>query len=99
MIELREDNGDLLLPIHVHAGARRSAVGGEYDGRLRVRVTAAPEKGKANRAIVQLLAKRLGLRKRQVAIAQGHTSQEKLVRLSDLTARDREAVRAFVRGA
>ena len=44
---------------------------------LRIAVTAAPEKGKANKAIAQLLAKTLGIAKSRVVLQSGETSRKK----------------------
>jgi uncharacterized protein YggU (UPF0235/DUF167 family) len=66
-----------VLPVRAHAGARRNEVGGEQDGMLRVSVTQAPEKGKANKAILTLLAKALGVRKSQIELTAGETSPNK----------------------
>ena len=54
------------------------------DGRslLKVRVRAVPEDGKANAALIELLAKRLGVAARDVTIATGATSRLKQVRIS-----------------
>ncbi|MGE0201304.1 MAG: DUF167 domain-containing protein [Candidatus Melainabacteria bacterium] len=45
--------------------------------RLRVKVTAVPEDGKANAAVIALLAKRLGMPKRAITITQGETARDK----------------------
>ncbi|MCC8190490.1 MAG: DUF167 domain-containing protein [Planctomycetes bacterium] len=65
------------LPVKAHAGARRDAVTGVHDGRLKVEVTTAPEKGKANRAIARLLAKTLGLPAASVELLSGETGSRK----------------------
>lgn len=49
---------------------------------LRVRVTAAPEKGRANKALIRLLAKEWGLAARDLALASGAASRHKVVRVS-----------------
>ena len=68
------------LDIRVQARASRNAI--EVDGeRIMVRVTAAPEGGKANGAVVALLAKRLGVGKRSVQIVRGHKSRDKRIRI------------------
>ena len=46
-----------------------------------VRVTAPPDKGKANKAVVKLLAKELGVPKSSVSVARGETSHHKLLQL------------------
>ncbi len=54
---------------------------------MTVRVTAAPDNGKANDAVISLLAKRLHIPKSDVEIVRGHRSRTKLVRMPDLTMR------------
>ena len=47
------------------------------DGMLKVSVTQSPEKGKANKAVVELLAKKLRLKKSQIELISGETSYQK----------------------
>ena len=77
MIELLPHAEGTILPVKAHAGARRNELRSEQGGQLRVWVTQAPEKGKANRAIVQLLCQELGLRRSQFELLTGETSQQK----------------------
>ena len=77
MIHLEDHAEGIVLPVRAHAGARTSAIRGVQGGALRVSVTQAPEKGKANKAIVAVLAKQLGLRKSQVELLSGPTSPRK----------------------
>lgn len=51
---------------------------------LKIRVTAAPEKGKANKAVELYLADILNLPRRAINITSGHTSQQKTVEISGL---------------
>ena len=75
----------LELDIRVQPRASRNAV--EIDGeRITVRVTAAPESGKANDAVVALLAKRLGVPKRSVQIVRGHKSRDKRISIDGMLA-------------
>jgi hypothetical protein len=67
-------------------------------GRLRIRVTAAPERGKANAAVVALLAEALHITRRQVRVVAGHAAAQKLVEIDGLTQADIEA-RLFVGAA
>ena len=66
-----------ILPVRARAGARRNEVCGEQDGALKVSVTQAPEKGKANKALIALLSKALRVRKSQVQLIAGETSPQK----------------------
>jgi uncharacterized protein (TIGR00251 family) len=73
----------IVLPVQVHAGARRSGVTGVRQGRLLVAVTQAPEKGKANEALIDVLADNLGLRRRQIVLLTGETSPKKRLLIRD----------------
>lgn len=53
----------------------------EKDGAYVVRVKAAPEKGKANEAVVKLLAKHFNVAKSQVKILRGLASRQKIVKI------------------
>lgn len=55
-------------------------VGWQADGKLRVRVAAPPERGKANKAVVRLLAGALEVRTSAVTVVSGAGSREKRVR-------------------
>ena len=63
-------------------GASRNEVSGIIADRLKVRISAAPEAGKANKAISKLLASALGVKVKQVSIDAGQTNPEKIVRIS-----------------
>jgi len=73
-----------VLPVRAHAGARKNEVRGEHAGMLKVSVTQAPEKGKANKAIVALLAARLGLKRSAIELIAGETSPQKRFLVRDV---------------
>jgi uncharacterized protein len=54
------------------------------DGTWRVKVAAAPEKGKANRALCEFIAEKLGVAKSRVRIVSGETSAHKRIRVDDV---------------
>ncbi len=81
-----------LLPVRVQPRARRNEVVGWQGAALRVRVTAPPTDGRANQAVVELLAEVLGLPRASIALVSGAASRDKLLRverhsLADLRAR------------
>ena len=84
MIELTEQGGGTVFKVRVHPGAIRTRVVGEYGGALKVSVVEPPEKGKANRAVCDLLAASLGVTRRQVEVIAGEASRDKVVRVSGL---------------
>lgn len=69
------------LLIRVIPRARRNEVGGERDGRLVVRTTAAPVDGQANESVVRLVAEHLGVPRRRVRVVAGERSRDKTVRV------------------
>lgn len=77
MIELLPHDQGTIIPVHAQPGAKRNGILGERAGALRVAVTAAPEKGKANAAIQAVLAESLGCRPSQVSLISGETSRQK----------------------
>ena len=70
--------------LRVSPGARRSELVGRHGDGWKVRVTAPPENGRANDAMLDLLAKRLELPRGSVSIVSGHTAREKIVRLEGI---------------
>lgn len=74
-------DGSVLIRLKAVPGAKRDAVAGALGDRLKVRVSAPPEGGKANKAICGLLAGALGVRARDVEIVSGQTSPEKVARV------------------
>ena len=79
----RAVEGGLELAVKVVPGASRTEVIGPLGNRLKVRVAAPPEGGRANRALVEVLARWLGVR--DVEIIAGHSSAEKIVRVSGVS--------------
>ena len=76
-------HGEVRLKIKVTPKSGRSELAGFLaDGTLKVKLLAAPEKGKANDELRALLAKHLGLRPRQIEILTGETSPLKHLRVS-----------------
>jgi uncharacterized protein (TIGR00251 family) len=69
--------GGFVLKVRARAAGSRNAILGTRDGELRVSVTAQPENGKANAAIIKLLAKRLRISKSSVELVSGATNPRK----------------------
>ena len=69
----------VLVPLKVTPKSRTNALEGWDNGRLKVKVTAPPDKGKANQAVVELLAKEWRLPKSAIEIISGQASREKIV--------------------
>jgi uncharacterized protein (TIGR00251 family) len=73
--------------VRVSPGARRTELIGRHGDGWKVRVTAAPEAGRANEAVLDLLAAELDLPRRSLSIVSGHAAREKVVLMEGI---DRE---------
>ncbi len=76
---LRERVDGVVLAVHVVPGASRAGIAGRHGDALRIRVTAPPSGGAANRKLVQVVAETLGVRVAAVSIARGAAARQKLV--------------------
>ena len=72
---------DLELRIKAVPGAKRDEIAGPLGDRLKVRVSQPPEGGRANEAIRELVAERLGVSVRDIELVQGAGSAQKLLRI------------------
>jgi hypothetical protein len=72
------------LRLRVTPGARRSGIVGRYGDAWKVRVAAPPEDGRANAAVVALLAETLELPRGSVTLVSGHGTRDKVVELAGL---------------
>ncbi|MBV8381875.1 MAG: DUF167 domain-containing protein [Planctomycetaceae bacterium] len=77
MIALTAHAQGTILAVRAQPGARKNAVLGEHAGAMRVAVSAAPERGKANAAIQDVLARALGVKASQVALISGAVARQK----------------------
>ncbi|MBM4406459.1 MAG: DUF167 domain-containing protein [Chloroflexi bacterium] len=72
------------ITIKAQPGARRNEVAGYRGEALLVRVTAPPEGGKANEAIIETLAEALGIAKSSVTLVRGAASRQKVVQIEGI---------------
>jgi uncharacterized protein len=84
LIALKLHAEGIILPVRAQPGARRNAITGEHDCHLKVSVTAAPDKGKANQAIAEVLCAGLSLSRSQIELLTGATSRTKQFLVRDV---------------
>ncbi len=94
MVRVKEHAEGFVVSVLVEPGAGRDRLYGEHDGRLKLSVTAPPEKGKANKAVCKFLAAELGLRRSQVQILSGHKVRLKEVLIERVSRDALEAIMA-----
>jgi uncharacterized protein (TIGR00251 family) len=87
-LQLEPHADGVILPVRAQAGARRNGIKGIHAGALQVAVTQAPEKGKANKAIIEVLAVELHLKKSQIELLSGETASQKRFLISGIGADD-----------
>jgi len=84
LVEPHAEGATLL--VKAQPGSRANAVRGEFQGALKVSITQVAEKGKANEALIGVLAKALGVRTSQVQLIRGQTSSQKQFLIRGVTA-------------
>ncbi len=83
-LRLKAGRDGLRLRLRVSPGARKEAVLGVYGDALKVAVRAPPEKGLANKAVIELLARLLGVTRAELALVSGAASRDKTLVVSGL---------------
>jgi len=86
MIPIRDEQSGATFLVKVHPRARKNAVTGALGDALKLSLTAPPAQGRANDACIEFLAEVLRLPRSSVTIAAGHTSRNKVVRVSGFSA-------------
>ena len=87
-VDIQKKDGSVVLGVKVIPGGSRTALAGEYDGMIRVKLSAAPEKGKANQCLIEFMAKVLGIKKNSINIISGATKPVKKIQISGVTEKE-----------
>ncbi|MGH7369368.1 MAG: DUF167 domain-containing protein [Candidatus Methylomirabilaceae bacterium] len=95
MVLVRQEGDAASLRVHLQPKASREGIIGEFDGILRVRVTAPPLNGRANEACLRLLANAIDLPVSRLRIVSGEHARLKTIRIHQATA---EFIRARIAG-
>ncbi len=84
MLNIIETREGLRLEVLVQPRSSRNQIVGEFEGALKIKITAPPVEGEANQALVAFLSQRLKLSKSQVHLAKGESSRHKTVEIKGL---------------
>jgi uncharacterized protein len=76
--------------LRVSPGARKTEIAGRHGDAWKVRVAAPAEGGRANDAVLKLLAQRLGLPRRSLSIVSGQTGRDKVVQMAGIDSQETE---------
>jgi uncharacterized protein (TIGR00251 family) len=85
MITIQSHHEGAVIAVHAQPGSRTNGIRGQHGGALKVCVTQAAEKGKANQAVADVLAAALGVRRPQIQLISGDTSRQKRFLVRSLT--------------
>jgi uncharacterized protein (TIGR00251 family) len=85
MLDLQETSGGVLLRVKAVPGSARPGIRGTLGGALKVALASPPEKGKANRELLALLAAALGVPRSSLTLHAGHGSPRKTVLVTGLS--------------
>jgi uncharacterized protein (TIGR00251 family) len=85
---LRVGDGRITLTLHIQPGAKKTEVAGLYGDTLKIRLAAPPVDGKANAALIEFVADRLGVAKSAVSLKSGQTSRRKVLEVLAVSADD-----------
>jgi uncharacterized protein len=91
-VNLREHAGSVTFDVLVQPRASRAKLGPVHDGRLKVAVTSPPVDGEANAAVIELIAKSLGVAKSAVEVIAGASSRRKTIKVAGV---DRATIEAL----
>ncbi len=88
MVKIREMEAGIVVSVKVQPNSSKNRVVGEYADQIKIAVTVAPEKGKANKAVIKLFAKWLGIKSSDIQIISGETSRDKELFIRNITEED-----------
>jgi uncharacterized protein len=86
VIQFSEDDRGITFAVRIVPRASATAIAGDYDGAVRIRIAAPPVEGAANRELIRFLAKKFKVPQNAVEIVSGASSKKKIIRLQGVTA-------------
>ncbi|TLD43064.1 MAG: hypothetical protein JETT_0634 [Candidatus Jettenia ecosi] len=92
MLDITPTNSGVILSIRTQPRSSKNRIIGEYGGRLKLAVTAIAEKGKANKAVIELLADTFHIHESSIHIISGESSRDKRLMIEGLTPEDLESL-------
>jgi hypothetical protein len=84
-LKIQQAGSSVIFSVKVVPRSSKTAIVGLLGGMLKIKLAAAPEKGKANESLVGFLADTLGVKKNAVTITSGHTSPVKTIQIAGVT--------------
>jgi uncharacterized protein (TIGR00251 family) len=87
-LDIQQLGDAVVFTVKVVPGSSKTEIGGLLNGMVKIRISTAPEKGKANKTLIGFLAKKLGVKSKAITIISGHKTTVKRVRVVDARAEE-----------
>ena len=85
MLNIRKVEGGIVVSVKVQPNASKDRIVGEHADQIKIAVTVAPEKGKANKVVIKVLSRLLGVKSLDIEILSGETSRDKKVLIRNIS--------------
>lgn len=84
-LSIQKNAAGIAFKAKIVPGSSKTAFVGILDGMIKVKVSAAPEKGKANKCLIDFIAKKLGIKKKDISIVSGATNPVKQIQIDGIS--------------
>ena len=85
---IKQTDGGIVFTAKIIPGSSRTVVAGLLDGMVKIKVAVVAEKGKAKHCLVEFLAEKLGVKKKDVSIVSGQASSVKQIKVDRISAEE-----------
>ena len=85
-LNIHEEDEGVLFTVKIIPASSKTALAGLLEGTLKIKISAPPQKGKANQALIRFLAEKLGVKKNSIKITSGQTKEIKTIKIAGLSA-------------
>lgn len=86
-LKIENNSNAITFKVKVVPASSKTSIAGVLDGMLKVKIAAPPEKGKANKSLIDFLSKKTAVKKKCITITSGQTNPVKTIRIEAITAR------------
>ena len=83
-LEINQTDSGIIFKTKIVPASSKNAVMGTLGGMLKIKISAAPEKGKANQCLIEFLSDFLDVKKKDIQIISGQTSPTKEIKITNL---------------
>lgn len=89
-LDVKESGGAVTFNVKVVPGSSKNEITGVQDGAIKVKITAAPDKGRANKELIDFLSGVFNVRKTAITLIKGEKSRLKSLKITGITKSDIE---------